>query len=165
MIQLGAVHHENPRHTFFGTLKPINENIDPKAMEYTGIPIADLQTYDDPKATMQRFLSWVKFCTKGSRAVFVSDTTAFDFSFVNWYLWEYCGENPFGHAPLSLNNVYRGLTGGVERGVHKLRKTAHTHNALDDAKGNQEAFVELEKMLYVQRINWKIGEAKKHATK
>ncbi len=156
MVQLGAVHHENPSNTFFGTLKPINENASEEAMKYTGLTWEEVSEYNDVQETMDRFLSWVKqIQSSDSRVIFVSDTTAFDFSFVSFYLWFYCGENPFGHAPLSINNLWRGITGGTEYSANRFRKTKHDHHALRDAVGNQEAFTVVLRELAKQKVRWK----------
>jgi hypothetical protein len=42
-----------------------------------------------------------------------------------------------------LGSLYKGLEKDCFKNFKHLRKTAHTHNALDDAKGNAEALLHL----------------------
>lgn len=148
MVSIGAVHHENPENTFYEEMAPLNDNFQLKAYQVNGFNHAQVKEFNDAKYVTRRFHRWVKSIQgNDSRILFVSDTTAFDFSFVSYYLWLFCNENPFGHAPLSLSNLYKGLTGDFRTNMHHLRDTKHTHNALDDAKGNQEALVKIEAMM------------------
>lgn len=152
LLSIGAVHHENPSNTFYAEMCPLNDNFEPIAYQVNGFTHEQVQSFEHPSLIVPQFLTWVRSVQGNSdRIYFVSDTTSFDFSFVNFYLWYFCGENPFGHAPISLTNLYKGLTGNLASNIYKLRDTAHTHNALDDAVGNQEAFVKIEKMLDKQR--------------
>ena len=76
------------------------------------------------------------------RPVFVSDNVAFDWQWINCEFWRYLGRNPFGHSGRRISDFYAGLTGDF-RNTQKwkrLRVTPHTHNPVDDAKGNAEAF-------------------------
>lgn len=148
MVSIGAVHNENPSNTFYAELKPIGDAYQDEAYAVNGFTHEQVQRFENPAAVMFRFRKWVEDIRGAhERILFVSDTTSFDFSFVNYYLWEFTGANPFGHAPLSIHNVYKGLTGNFKQNIYALRDTRHTHNALDDAKGNQEAFAKVEKMM------------------
>lgn len=152
LLSIGAVHHENPTNTFYAEMRPLNDNFEPIAYQVNGFTHDQVQEFEHPSVVMPRFLYWTDQIKKDAdRIYFVSDTTSFDFSFVNFYLWYFCYRNPFGHAPLSLTNLYKGLTGNLGANIYALRDTTHTHNALDDAKGNQEAFAKIEKMLAKQR--------------
>jgi hypothetical protein len=94
-------------------------------------------------ATLQ-FLNWLKRTTPADgRPVFVSDTTTFDASFVYAYLWLYAHENPFGHSSFSIKDLYKGQQQDLRARHQKLRRTKHTHNALDDALGNADVFSRL----------------------
>lgn len=152
LLSIGAVHHENPTNTFYAEMRPLNEYFEPIAYEVNGFTHEQVQTFEDPEMIMSSFYAWVKQIQGFSkRVIFVSDTTSFDFSFINYYLWSFVGDNPFGHAPLSLTNLYKGLTGDLSSNIYKLRDTPHTHNALDDAIGNHEAFTKIQAMLNKQR--------------
>lgn len=148
MISLGAVHHENPTNTFYAEMHPISPNFIPKAYEVNGFSHDQVQYFEEPRIVMLRFHDWLKEVRgDDDRLLFVSDTTSFDFSFVNYYLWRFVGYNVFGHAPLSIHNLLKGHTGNLKANIYHLRDTAHTHNALDDAKGNQEAFMKVLDMM------------------
>ena len=53
------------------------------------------------------------------------------------------GMNPFGHSSVNLGSLYKGLVCDVRKSFKHLRKTLHTHNPLDDAKGNAEALLSI----------------------
>ena len=69
--------------------------------------------------------------------------TGFDFAFVNWYFHTFHGSNPFGWSARRIGDLFAGQQGRAKPAWHHLRTTAHTHNALDDAKGNAEAVLAL----------------------
>ena len=94
---------------------------------------------------MEEFGRWVKDVGKG-RALFVSDNNGFDWQFINWYFWHFTGGNPFGHSSTNLGSLYKGLVKNVFQNFKHLRKTAHTHNPVDDARGNAEALLAMRSM-------------------
>jgi hypothetical protein len=91
---------------------------------------------------MARFATWVEENSVG-RPMFISDNNGFDWMFVCWYFHHFLGRNPFGHSSTNLGSLYKGLEKDCFKNFKHLRKTAHTHNALDDAKGNAEALLAL----------------------
>jgi hypothetical protein len=151
MISIGAVHHEDPNNTFYREVAPLHDTYVPEALAVSGFTHEQTMGFTEPAHAMGDFLQWLRGIEPKGRLLFVSDTTAFDFSFVNYYLWRYCDENPFGHAPLSLTNLYKGLTGDFRARIYHLRKTKHTHNALDDAMGNHEVLLAVEKYMRLRR--------------
>jgi hypothetical protein len=74
--------------------------------------------------------------------IFVSDNPAFDFQFINYWFWHTLKRNPFGHSARRIGDFYAGLVGDFRAASKwkKLRVTKHTHNPVDDATGNVEAF-------------------------
>ena len=74
------------------------------------------------------------------RPIFISDNNGFDWQFVNYYFYLYMETNPFGYSSRNLGDLYKGLVGTTKKNFTHLRQTKHTHNALDDAIGNVEAF-------------------------
>jgi hypothetical protein len=44
---------------------------------------------------------------------------------------------------VNLGSFYKGAVKDVAQNFKHLRKTKHTHNPVDDAKGNAEAFLEV----------------------
>ena len=77
------------------------------------------------------------------RPVFVSDNNGFDWQFINWYFHAFLGKNPFGHSSMNLGSLYKGLVKDTKQNFKHLRQTKHTHNPVDDARGNAEALLHL----------------------
>jgi len=146
MICLGAVLvQEGLEQTFYGRLRPISDNWIPEALAISGFSRQETMAFDDPKTVMAQFGQWLKDHAKG-RALFISDNNGFDWQFVNWYFWHFTGGNPFGHSSANLGSLYKGLIKDTFQNFKHLRKTPHTHNPVDDAKGNAEALLEMKKM-------------------
>ncbi len=78
----------------------------------------------------------------GEPVSFASDNVAFDWQWVNHYLWKHCGRNPFGHSGRRISDFYAGLRGDWRKTQEwkRLRVTRHDHNPVHDAVGNVEAF-------------------------
>ena len=53
----------------------------------------------------------------------------------------FLGRNPFGFSGRRIGDLYAGLVKDASKATEwkKYRVTAHTHNPVDDAKGNAEA--------------------------
>ncbi len=151
MISFGAVLVREPLdRTFYGRLKPISEQWVPEALAVSGFTREETQGFDDPKAVMDAFARWLGEHAKG-QCTFVSDNNGFDWQFVNWYFWHFTGGNPFGHSSVNLGSLYKGLVKDTSKNFKHLRKTRHTHHPVDDATGNAEALLEM------QRLGLKIG--------
>jgi len=141
MIALGAVFVEDALdRTFLGYLRPISERWHPDALAVSGFSRDETLEFDDPAAVMERFAAWLEENVNG-RPIFVSDNNGFDWPFVNWYFWHFTGANPFGHSSTNLGSLYKGLVRDMRKNFKHLRKTRHTHNPVDDAKGNAEAML------------------------
>jgi Exonuclease len=151
MVCFGAVLvKESLDTTFYGRLKPVSDKWIPSYLAISGFGRQETLSFDEPKAVMESFARWVIANTKG-RAFFVSDNNGFDWQFMNWYFWHFTGGNPFGHSSTNLGSLYKGMVKDVFQNFKHLRKTAHTHNPLDDAMGNAEALLEM------KRLGLKIG--------
>jgi hypothetical protein len=146
MICFGAVVvRDELDQVYYGRLKPISEKWIPDALAVSGFQRVDTFDFDDPKTVMENFASWVKENTQG-RAMFVSDNNGFDWQFINWYLWHFTGENPFGHSSTNLGSLYKGMAKDMFQNFKHLRRTEHTHNPVDDARGNAEALLAMKDM-------------------
>jgi hypothetical protein len=142
MISLGAVVVEpGLSRTFTTRLRPISERWVPEALAVSGATREETLTWDDPRDAMTRFSTWVTGL--GRRPMFVSDNNGFDWMFVCWYLHHFTAANPFGHSSTNLGSLYKGLARDVRASFKHLRRTAHTHDPLDDARGNAEAMLAL----------------------
>jgi hypothetical protein len=146
MVSFGAVLvRERLDKTFYGRLRPISDRWVPEALAVSGFSREETLAFDEPKAVMEGFAGWLKENVKG-RPMFVSDNNGFDWQFINWYFWHFTGGNPFGHSSTNLGSLYKGLVRDTRQNFKHLRKTAHTHHAVDDAKGNAEALLEMKRM-------------------
>ena len=145
MISLGAiVVDESLDKTFYRCLQPISENYNPKALEVSGFSREETLTFEKPKLVMQDFADWINEVCK-DRPIFISDNNGFDWMFVCWYFHHFLGANPFGFSSQNLGSLYKGIVKDTFKNFKHLRKTKHTHNALDDAKGNAEALLTIKK--------------------
>lgn len=145
MICFGAVLVEDGlERTFYGKLKPISENWIPEALAVSGFSREETLLFDEPKQVMQDFADWIKANTKG-QAVFISDNNGFDWMFICWYFHHFLQKNPFGHSSQNLGSLYKGVVKDMFQNFKHLRVTKHTHNPVDDAKGNAEALLAIKK--------------------
>ncbi|AFY94602.1 exonuclease domain-containing protein [Chamaesiphon minutus] len=143
MISFGAVVVEpSLAKTFYAQLKPISDKWIPEALEVSKFTRAETLTFEDPQVVMSRFADWIDASSSG-RALFIADNNGFDWQFINWYFHHFYGQNPFGHTSNNLGSLYKGIVKDTFVNFKHLRKTAHTHNALDDARGNAEALLQL----------------------
>ena len=144
MICFGAIVVEpSLSDTFYGELKPISEDYIPSALAISGFTREETLKFSEPVRVMEDFISWVT--GKDKRLMFVSDNNGFDWQFINYYFWHFLGENPFGHTSVNLNSLYKGIVKDTYSNFKYLRKTKHTHNPVDDAKGNAEALLAIKK--------------------
>ena len=141
MISFAAVRvKKGLSQSFYTTLKPISENWIPEALQISGFSREQTLTFTEPLIAMQNFADWLQNEIK-EKPFFISDNNGFDWQFINWYFHHYLGNNPFGHSSTHLGSLYKGLEKNMFKSFKHLRKTAHTHHPLDDAKGNAEALL------------------------
>jgi len=150
MVCLGAVIvDEILDRTFYGKLKPISDRWIPEALQVSGFTREETLQFDDPSAVIKEFNDWIVKNSKG-QPLFISDNNGFDWQFVNYYFHHFLGGNPFGHSSTNLGSLYKGLVKDTFQNFKHLRKTTHTHNPLDDAKGNAEALLYMKQELGLQ---------------
>jgi hypothetical protein len=128
--------------TFYGKLKPISEKYNPDALAVSGFSREETIAFDDPTKVMSEFAGWIAANSDG-RPFFISDNNGFDWQFINWYFHHFTGSNPFGHSSTNLGSLYKGMVKDTFKNFKHLRKTAHTHHPVDDAKGNAEALLQM----------------------
>ena len=147
MICLGAVIIEQPSliNCFYGQLQPISNKFIPENLAISGFTRDETLVFDDPYAVMFKFNSWLENIKKQdtNRLFFLSDNNGFDWQFVNYYFHHFLGKNPFGYSSTNLGSLYKGLVKDMFASFKHLRNTKHTHNPVDDAKGNAEAFLKM----------------------
>ena len=146
MICFGAVIVEPElNRKFYGKLKPISDAFIPEALAVSGFTREQCMAFDDPKLVMEQFHAWLQSNCRG-RTLFVSDNNGFDWQFINWYFHHFIRANPFGFSSTNLGSLYKGMQKDTFCTFKHLRKTKHTHNPVDDARGNAEALLQMKEM-------------------
>lgn len=153
MLSIGAIATtaQSEVSSFYRKLEPLPEaSQDPSTMAWWKTqPEAWQEVTSDtqaPDKVMNDFCGWLD--TLGKKPIFVAHPVAFDYAVVSWYLWKFCGHNPFtneqgasltldlssfiaGKFNLKLNMASRKmLPEWMKQGMPE-----HSHNALEDAKG------------------------------
>lgn len=147
MTELGAVIVEpGLTRTFYSTLAPISDDFVQAALDVTQRSREETMAFTKPEVAMLQFDLWLRreLVDQGVRPKFISDNNGFDWQFVNYYSWRFLKTNRFGHSSSNLGNIYKGIRGNMFDNFKHLRKTKHTHNPVDDAKGNAEAMLEIQ---------------------
>ena len=127
--------------TFSGQMSPVSSYYEVKRLKISELTRAETRTFRKPEIVMPLFVEWVHKVSAGKEPRFISDNTGFDFGLMNYYLWKYTNNNPFGHSSLNIKQLYCGLEGDIRSSFKHLVITPHTHNPVDDAKGNAQAFI------------------------
>jgi hypothetical protein len=141
MISFGAIVVEPAlERTFYGKLNPISEKWIPEALQVSGFTREETLAFDEPATVMRQFADWIRSAGTG-QPMFISDNNGFDWQFLNWYSHHFLGINPFGHSSTNLGSLYKGVVKDMFVNFKHLRKTKHTHNPVDDARGNAEALL------------------------
>ena len=145
MVCFGAIWFDDERKfdkTFYGELKPISTQYLPEALEVSGFTRKETLEFEDPFKVMTEFKKWVLEMNKNSskRPLFFADNNGFDYMFTHWYFEHFLGpkQDPFGWTSRNISDLYHGVEGNMWAKFKHLRKTKHTHNPIDDAKGNAE---------------------------
>jgi hypothetical protein len=131
--------------TFYGTTKPISELWKPDALAISGFSREEHLKFDDPKETMIKFFEWIKKTNVG-KPVFMSDNLAYDWKWIDWYFHWYLEDNPFGWSGRRIGDLYCGMKMDVYTQWKHLRETKHSHHPVDDAMGNAEVVLKMQKM-------------------
>jgi len=143
MICFGAIVVEpSLSKTFYGKLFPISDKWVPEALRVSGFSREETLKFDDPNLVMTNFQEWIGLNSK-NRPIFVSDNNGYDWQFINWYFHHFLGSNPFGFSSMNLGSLYKGIVKDVFKNFKHLRQTKHSHNPVDDAKGNAEAMIKI----------------------
>lgn len=151
LLSIGACVVDQTSQTFYAELKPINANFIKRALEVNQLSLEKLKLEgEEPAQAMARFAQWIKTVTGENRPVFVGFNATFDWLFIHWYFIKFLGCDPFGISGLDIKAYFMGKhklywRETVKKKVRALYppQTAHTHNALDDAKEQAEIFVQM----------------------
>ncbi len=146
MVCFGAVRVSDLGNTFYGETAPLPfTNYIEEALAVSGFSRAGHERFPSADTAMVDFHNWLD---QFDRPVFVSDNPAFDWQWINYYFNYFDLSNPFGFSARRIGDFYAGLKGNWSdaNSWKKLRTTKHTHNPVDDARGNAEALRTLLKM-------------------
>ena len=115
------------------------------AVDVNALRAGQLVTFHGTDCSEATFLEFQVWLAKRLPVVFVSDNPAYDFQWINYYFWKYCGRNPFGHSGRRISDFYAGLTGDFYNTQRwkRLRRTKHDHHPVNDALGNAEALLRI----------------------
>jgi hypothetical protein len=147
MVSFGAIVVEPAlNRTFYGQVRPISEEFIPEALAVSKLSREETLAFPNPSDVMREFAQWIADNAAG-RPMFISDNNGFDWQFINWYFHSFVGKNPFGHSSTNLGSLYKGLVKDTTKNFKHLRKSKHTHDPVDDARGNAEALLHLRDQL------------------
>lgn len=126
--------------TFYGRVRPISNNYSIEALSISGFSREEHETFEEPEQVMTRFADWLGTnCER--QPVLISDNNGYDASWINYYFLRFYGKNPFGWSSRRIGDMFCGFFNDGKYQWKKHRKTKHTHNPIDDAKGNAEALL------------------------
>ncbi len=157
MISLGAVLVDgNLDKTFTARFRPISDRWVPDALAVSGCTREQTLAFPDPRGEMERFAAWIRSVCPG-KPVFFSDNNGYDWQFVNWYFHHFLDSNPFGYSSQNLGSLYKGMVKDMRQNFKHLRQTTHTHDPLDDARGNAEALLYMIREMGLVVPGWPSG--------
>ena len=142
MISFGLVSLAHPELSFLGEVRPLLDHPgQPDARQITRVSFERQKTFQDPAVVMVAARDWLEQLAPGQRPIFWSDNPAFDWQFWNWHCQKFLGANPAGHSARRIGDFDAGRRNEPlnTSSWTKRRQTSHTHNPVDDARGNAEA--------------------------
>lgn len=148
IVCFGVVKVSDTSKTFYGKIRPLTGEYRPDALAVSGFTRHEHEQFDAPDVVMKEFENWLIENSDG-KPTFISDNVAFDWQWINWYMHKYVGRNPFGFSGRRIGDLYCGMMKDASKNQEwkkKLRITRHTHNPVDDAMGNAEALLAMQKM-------------------
>lgn len=143
MVCFGAVYVDKAGKldkNFYGQTAPISEVFSPEALAISGFSREEHEKFSHPFVVMQDFRVWL---SQFNKPTLISDNNGYDASWMNYYFYRFIGSNPFGWSSRRIGDMFCGFMNDGKYRWKKHRKTEHTHNPVDDAKGNAEALLYL----------------------
>lgn len=139
--------------SFYAELRPISKDFEPEALAVNGLDRERLlREGSSPEAVMVEVSTWIRNVSNGGSPILVAYPLSFDWSWLYWYFVRFGGGgSPFNHSrcfdmktALSVKGRRTVSTSGRDHLPSELlARTAHTHNALDDAREQAEIFANL----------------------
>jgi hypothetical protein len=105
-----------------------------------------------PETAMRDFAVWIEELedSYNGQAVFLSYPAGFDFTFIYWYFVKFTGKSPFSFAALDIKSYAMAMLDTSFRESTKRNypnrwksKRRHTHEAIEDALGQGELFMNM----------------------
>jgi hypothetical protein len=150
MVCFGAVILDRELNkTFYGQTAPVTTSYNAEALAISGFSREEHEKFDNPQDVFLKFKNWIANNSKG-QPILISDNNGYDASWINWYFLTYIGNNPFGWNSRRIGDLFCGYYNDMYYKWKQHRVTNHTHNPVDDAKGNAEA------LLYLQSQGFKL---------
>lgn len=151
MVSFGmvVVEPELNRKFYSGVMKPNSGTAlwIPEALAVSGVSRKEQLDGISPQKAMINAHAWLK--SLDANVTFISDNNGFDWQFINYYFHAYIGKNPFGFSSRRITDLWAGFNKSsrtsAKSWTESFRKTKHTHNPLDDARGNAEALLEMDR--------------------
>jgi DNA polymerase III epsilon subunit-like protein len=131
--------------TFYAETRPISTEWVPEALAVSGFSREEHENFGEPLIAMENFRDWIN---GQGKCIFISDNLAFDWQWINYYFHMFLGGNPFGFSGQRIGDKFQGFFNDPYYKWKRHRKTRHSHNPVDDAKGNAEALLYLYKHGY-----------------
>lgn len=141
MVSFGVVAVWDETIAFKGELAPVTSAFVPEALAVSGLSRCAHEAKPDPSETMVAFDKWLLDLCGSSKPTLWSDNPAFDWQWINYYMHRYIGSNRCGYSARRISYFYAGYKRkvGCTQQWKRLRRTNHTHDPVDDARGNAEA--------------------------
>lgn len=145
MLSFGLVPLAAPERGFYTTLAPITDRFEESALAVCRWTRQQTLGFTPAEDAMAAFGRWFAQEPVTGRPVIWSDNPAFDWQFFNHYCHRFTGGNPFGHSARRIGDYWAGLQGNPRdtQRWKALITEPHTHNALEDARGNAGALVQI----------------------
>lgn len=131
--------------TFYAETRPISTEWVPEALAVSGFSREEHEKFGEPLIAMENFRDWIN---GQGKCIFISDNLAFDWQWINYYFHTFLGGNPFGFSGQRIGDKFQGFFNDPYYKWKRHRMTRHTHNPVDDARGNAEALLYLYKQGY-----------------
>ncbi len=146
LVSFGAVFvtPELSQRFYSGIIAPLCDVWEQEAYSVVGITRQEHLAGKPAKEALDEFVAWLQQCCPDvDRFIMLSDNPGFDFAWVQHHLLHGGHRQWLGHSARRIGDAWAGLRGNPRetQGWKKLRRTAHTHNPLDDALGNAEAWL------------------------
>lgn len=152
MISIGAVILDNKLDkTFYVEMAPLTDKYVPEALAVSGFTFEQTKTFMPAEEAFKLFGEWISKHFGDKRPIIWADNPSYDVAWINWYFNYFQDSSPFGWSGRRIGDFICGLQLDPRYQWKHLRgHFKHTHNALDDAKGNAHALNQAQEIYKVK---------------